>query len=170
MELPNKKYQVIYADPPWKYDFCPSNYFAIENFYQTMSLDDIKKFPIKSKENAVLYLWATSPKLIEALEVMNAWGFTYKTHAIWDKNCRGMGYWFLGQHELLLVGTKGKFSPPLPKFIVSSIYIEKRDHKNKSRKPKYFRDLITRAFPELNKIELFATERIDGWDYFGNEG
>ena len=169
MDLPDKKYQVIYADPPWKYDFCPSKYFAIESQYNTMELEDIKKLPIKTTKDAVLYLWATSAKLIEALEVMKSWGFTYKTCAIWDKNCRGMGYWFLGQHELLLVGTKGKFSPPLPKFIVSSIYMEKLNHKYKSRKPKYFRELITRSFPELDKIELFATEKTDGWDSWGNE-
>jgi len=167
--FPKKKFSVIYADPPWKYDFSPSKHFAIESYYPTMYLKDIKKLPIRTADNAVLYLWATSPKLVEALEVMKVWGFKYKTHAVWDKDSRGMGYWFLGQHELLLVGTKGKFSPPKARFIVSSIYTEKRDHKKKSRKPKYFRDLITRSFQDESKIELFARDRTKGWSVWGYE-
>ena len=170
-KLTDKEYDVIYADPPWKYNFSPSKRLSVDNYYPTMKLEDIKNLPIKSKKNSVLYLWATSAKLLEALEVMESWGFTYKTHMVWDKNCRGMGYWSLGQHELLLIGTKGKFSPPAPKYIVSSIYLEKRPAANKlkSRKPSYFRDLITRAFYELDKIELFATENVDGWDCYGIE-
>jgi len=169
MKIPKKEYDVIYADPAWKYNFSPSKYFSIEYHYPTMNIKDIKQLPIKSKKNSVLFLWSTSPKLLEALDVMKAWGFIYKTHAVWDKNIRGMGYWFLGQHELLLVGTKGKFSPPKPKFIIASIYTEKKNTKKKSRKPSYFRDWITRAYTNFDKIELFATEKIDGWDSWGNE-
>ena len=128
-----KKYQIIYADPPWRYDFSRSKSRQIENQYETMSLEEIKSLQIPIDKNAVLYLWATAPKLLLALEVIEAWGFTYKTHAIWDKEIIGMGYWFRGQHELLLVGVKGKMSPPLQKLRKSSVLKVRRGQH--SRKP-----------------------------------
>lgn len=105
-------YQVIYADPPWRYDFSKSNSREIENQYPTMTVEEICALDVPSSTNSVLYLWATAPKLREALQVMDAWGFEYKSQMVWDKEILGMGYWFRGQHEILLVGTKGKFSPP----------------------------------------------------------
>src|SRR3990167_9886532 len=100
-----KKYQIIYADPPWRYNFSKSDSRKIENQYPTMDIKDIcdliYSFPFEFSESSILYLWATAPKLREALKVMEAWGFDYKTHAIWDKEIIGMGYWFRGQHELL---------------------------------------------------------------------
>lgn len=166
-----KKYQIIYADPPWKYDFSKSKNREIENQYQTMSLEEIKElhWDIPFDVNCVLYLWATAPKLLEALEVMKAWGFEYKTHAIWDKEIIGMGYWFRCQHELLLVGTKGKVSPPDPKERISSIWREKRT--THSKKPQGIRGVITDSFPaDWNRLELFAREKTSpSWDYWGNE-
>lgn len=162
-----RKYQVIYADPPWKYNFSKDNADKIENHYQTMELEDIKKLTIHSDENCVLFLWATAPKLKEALEVMEAWGFTYKTNLVWDKQWIGMGYWFRGNHELLLVGTKGKFSPPPQKMLVDSVLrVKRREH---SRKPDQIRTLINKWFPDLDKLELFARQRFEGWNYFGEE-
>ena len=163
----DKKYQIIYADPPWRYDFSKSSTRKIENQYQTMSIEDICKLPIPSAENSVLFLWATSPKLLEALEVMKAWGYTYKTHSVWDKETIGMGYWFRGQHELLLVGVKGKVSPPDPKNRGSSVFREKKTIH--SKKPLWYRDYIATAFPQMRKIELFARDTADGWDCWGNE-
>ncbi len=87
-----KKYQIIYADPPWKYDFSKDNKDKIENHYPTMSLNEIKELAVPSAENSACYLWATAPKLIEALGVLDAWGFTYKTNMVWDKDWIGMGY------------------------------------------------------------------------------
>ena len=87
----NKKYQIIYADCPWSYDFSKSNNRQIENQYSTMKIEDIKRLIIPSANNSVLYLWATAPKLIEALEVMKAWDFIYKTNMTWDKEILGMG-------------------------------------------------------------------------------
>lgn len=165
--MTTKKYQIIYADPPWRYNFSKSNSRKIENQYKTMTLEEIKNIKIPVDDNAVLYLWATSPKLIEALEVMKSWGFKYKTHMIWDKMIIGMGYWSRGQHELLLIGTKGKFSPPKPSERISSIFIEKRT--KHSKKPNRIRELITMWYPTQNKIELFARQKIDGWDVWGNE-
>lgn len=163
----DNKYDIIYADPPWRYEFCKDNADKIENHYPTLTLEEIKKLPIPCKDDSVLYLWATAPKLEEALQVMKAWGYTYKTNGIWDKESIGMGYWFRGQHELLLVGTKGKFSPPAPKERISSLHKEKKT--KHSKKPNFYRDYITNIFPEKNKIELFARQHADGWDCWGNE-
>jgi len=165
----NKKYNIIYADPPWRYTFSKSNSRLIENQYQTMSTDDICNLPIKSitAQNAVLYMWATAPKLLEAIRVINAWGFNYKTHGIWDKEIIGMGYWFRGQHELLTVSTKGNFSPPPSTMRISSIMKEKRTRH--SKKPDFIRDLIKNWFPDSECIELFARQPTKGWDTWGNE-
>jgi len=160
-----KKYNIIYADPPWRYSFSKSKSRKIENQYPTMELKDICDLKIPSEDNCVLYLWATAPKLLEALKVMESWGFKYKTQAIWDKEIIGMGYWFRGQHEILLVGVKGKFSPPIKK--VSSVFKFRRT--NHSKKPKQIKDYIELAFPKERKIELFAREKTEGWDVWGNE-
>jgi len=165
--MENKKYKIIYADPPWKYNFSKDNSDKIENHYPTMELEDIKRLEVPSDEDCVLFLWATAPKLKEALEVMKSWGFEYKTCAVWDKQWIGMGYWFRGNHELLLVGTKGQFSPPNQKELVDSVFrIKRKEH---SRKPAQIRTLIAKWFPDMEKIELFARERIEGWDVWGNE-
>lgn len=162
-----KLYDVIYADPPWRYNFSKSHSRQIENHYSTMTTQKICNLSIPAKSNSVLYLWATAPKLIEALKVIDAWGFKYKTHAIWDKEIIGMGYWFRGQHELLMVATKGKFSPPPQSLRISSVIKEKRN--KHSKKPDIVRDLIKVWYPEANRIELFARNHYDGWDIWGNE-
>lgn len=165
--FPDKKYQIIYADPPWNYRHCASNSRKIENQYPTMSLDDIKNLQIPTDDNAVLYLWATAPKLLEAMSVLVAWGFDYRTCSIWDKEIIGMGYWFRGQHELLLVGVKGRFSPPSQTMRISSVYKERRTRH--SKKPDAIRDFISKWYPDKTKIELFAREEHAGWDVWGNE-
>ena len=164
-----KKYQVIYTDPAWKYDFAETDSRKIENQYPTMELEEIKNLPINeiADTNCVLYLWATAPKLIEALEVIKAWGFEYKTHAIWDKGVIGMGYWFRGQHELLIVATKGTVSPPMQNIRKSSVL--KYNRNAHSKKPDAVRQLISLWFPKENKVELFARQRFQGWDVWGNE-
>lgn len=161
------KYQIILADPPWRYDFCKDNSDKVENHYPTMTLEDICAITPPCEDNAILYLWATAPKLLEALKVMQSWGFKYKTQAVWDKGWVGMGYWFRGQHEILLVGVKGKFSPPIPTLRESSVYREKKS--KHSKKPDYFRQLINRQFPEATKLEMFARDKKDGFDVWGNE-
>ncbi len=162
-----KKYQIIYADPPWQYRHCASKSRQIENQYPTMTLCEIKKLNFPVDNNAVLYLWATAPKLQEAIDVMFAWGFDYRTCAVWDKEIIGMGYWFRGQHELLLVGVRGTFSPPVASLRISSIYRERRG--KHSEKPNGIRDLIQLWYPDANKLELFARKKTPGWDVWGNE-
>jgi site-specific DNA-methyltransferase (adenine-specific) len=160
-----KKYQIIYADPPWRYDFSQSKSRQIENQYPTMDTQEICSLNIPSEDNSVLYLWATAPKLLEALEVMKSWGYKYKSQAVWDKQMIGMGYWFRGQHEILLVGVKGKFSPPSIK--KSSVFSFKRS--KHSKKPPEIREYLSTAFTDKSKVELFARQKTEGWDVWGNE-
>lgn len=162
-----KKYQIIYADPPWRYRHCASNSRRIENVYPTMILEDIKNLPIPTDKNSVLYLWATTAKLTEAIDVMKAWGFDYRSSLVWDKGIIGMGYWFRGQHEFLLVGVQGKFSPPPQSQRVSSILRQKRA--GHSKKPDIIKLLIEGWYPDKTKIELFARQKTEGWDVWGNE-
>ena len=169
IKLPDKQYQVIYADPAWRYEFSMVKSDSIENHYPTMSLEEIKNLKVGgiAADNCVLFLWATAPKLVEALEVMQSWGFKYRTNLVWDKESIGMGYWFRNQHEILLVGIRGKISPPSQKERISSIFREKRG--KHSKKPDMIREYIQSWYKNLSKIELFARERYDGWDAWGNE-
>lgn len=165
--MPNELFNVIYADPPWQYDFSETDSRAIENQYPTMPLGKIKKLQIPSEENAVLFLWATAPKLREALEVLDAWGFTYRTNAVWDKEKIGMGYWFRGQHELLLVGVKGEFSPPNTENRVSSVIRKARTEH--SMKPDSIYTMLETIFPNGKYLELFARNQRPRWKSWGLE-
>jgi len=162
-----KKYQVIYADPPWRYRVTISKNRRVENHYPTMAIEDICALKVSSADDSVLFLWATAPLMEEAFQVMKAWGFEYHTCAVWDKVLIGMGYWVRGQHELLLVGTRGQFAPPAEELSVSSYYREKRT--KHSKKPAYFRNLIASWYPNETKLEMFAREATPGWDVWGNE-
>jgi len=162
-----ENYSILYCDPPWRYDFSETTSREIEQKYPTMELKELKNLQIPCDGNAVIFMWATAPKLREALELLDAWDFDYKTHAIWDKDKIGMGYWFRGQHELLMVGVKGEFSPPESKKRVSSVFrITRTKH---SKKPDEIRELISKWYPKHKKIELFAREKHIGWDSWGNE-
>ena len=161
------RYGVVLADPPWRYAFSKSDSRKIENQYPTMPTDDICAMQVPSEENAVLYLWTTAPKMEDALAVMKAWDFEYKTNLIWDKVKMGCGHWARIQHELLLVGTKGSFRPPIPSLRVRSVLrIPRTIH---SRKPAEVRELIARWYPEERKLEMFAREKTENWDAWGNE-
>jgi N6-adenosine-specific RNA methylase IME4 len=167
--VPEGKYDVILADPPWRYDFAPAESSSIERHYPTRTVEEIIADPPDGAADAVLFLWATAPKLREALAVMEAWGFDYKTHAVWDKEKPGMGYWFLGQHELVLVGTRGKFSPPVTADRVPSVFREtRREH---SRKPDVVYKWLERAFPRdrTGRVEMYARVERKDWTVWGNE-
>jgi len=163
----SKQYQVIYADPPWRYSFSKSKSRKIENKYPTMDIEDICNIEVPSAKDAVLYMWATAPKLQEAFKVIEAWGFEYKTHAIWDKEKIGMGYWFRGQHELLMVAVKGQFSPPKSSLRIGSVIRGQRGMH--SSKPNKIRDYLTICYNDYNKLEMFARTKTEEWDVFGNE-
>jgi N6-adenosine-specific RNA methylase IME4 len=166
--LPSGVFTVIYADPPWEYDFSQSNSRGIEQHYPTMPLDEIKTIKIPSADDAVLFLWATAPKLVEAMAVIQAWGFAYRTDAVWDKGKIGMGYWFRGQHELLLVGTKGNISTPAAETRFSSVIRSPRQEH--SRKPALVYEMIEAMFPNQERIELFLRGKPrPGWIGWGIE-
>jgi N6-adenosine-specific RNA methylase IME4 len=163
----DKKYGVIYADPPWPYDIVRWKSRDIKNHYSTMTIEDICNLKVPSADDSILYLWATAPKLPEAFKVMEAWEFKYRTCAVWNKETMGLGTWFRIQHELLLVGVKGNPSAPNRSLRKRSIFnIKRLKH---SQKPQEFRDLINYWYPNEEKIELFAREHDVGWSVFGNE-
>ncbi len=165
----SRRYPVIYADPPWRYEHAESVSREIENHYPTMSLDDICALPVPdlATDAAVLFLWATSPKLAEAMRVVEAWGFTYRTCAVWSKPQIGMGYYFRQQHELLLVATRGDMPAPPPAARVGSVVTA--DRGRHSAKPAEFAEIIERMYPALPKVELFCRSPRDGWAVWGNQ-
>lgn len=160
------RFGVIYADPPWRYgNMHPQG--TPENHYPTMALDDICDLNVPADDDCVLYLWATAPLLVEGLKVLDAWGFTYKTSAVWDKVSPGIGYWWRGQHEHLLVGVRGKVSPPPARERAASVYREpRREH---SRKPDIIRTQIGSWFPDALKLEMFCRYPAPGWHAWGNQ-
>lgn len=165
--LPEGTFDVLLADPPWQYDFAETASRQIENQYPTRDVEWIAALEPPSAPNAVLYLWATAPKLREALQVMEAWGFRYVTDLVWVKDKIGMGYWARGRHELLLVGTKGEPGAPEPADRPDSV-IEAPRGKH-SAKPAVVYELIETAMPDRAYLELFARTERDGWTSWGNE-
>ena len=174
MNLPNKKYSVIYADPPWSYQDkgCNGN---CEAHYSTMSIKDICALPVKdiSDENCVLFLWATYPMLCEALTVIDSWGFKYKSIAFqWIKLNKkngqpfyGLGRWTRGNTEPCLIAVKGKPSR-ISKSVFQLIQTPIEGH---SKKPAIVRDRIVELIGPVPRIELFARQTSPGWDSWGNE-
>jgi len=165
----DKKYRVIYADPPWSYnDECKTGGVqsrGASGVYTVMTLEDICKLPIPSQDNAVLFMWTTSPMLEVSFDVINSWGFTYKSSFIWDKVAHNRGHYNSVRHEFLLIAVKGSCTPDVKKLYDSVVSIERTEH---SRKPAYFRELIDELYPIGERIELFAREAADGWDVWGD--
>lgn len=173
--IPAGHYNVIYADPPWQYDNTGLN-GAAEDHYSTMPVEEIynlleaKQFGVA--DNAVLFLWATNPLLPEAFELINRWGFVYKTNLVWvktDLKKPGVGWYVRGRHELLLIATRGNFtpldqhiSPPIGSVLEAPI----QEH---SRKPDDIYRIIERLYPDCAFLELFARRERKGWTSWGNE-
>ena len=164
-----KKYRIIYADPPWSYGNTMPDYFTdSQDYYTLMSTEEICMMPVKDicENNAVLFMWTTSPHLPESLEVVKSWGFKYKTTFIWDKIKHNMGHYNSVRHEILLVCTRGACTPDVKKLFDSVVSIERTEH---SKKPEFFREIIETIYTYGNKIELFARQAPEGWDVFGNQ-
>ena len=167
--LPDGIYRLLYVDPPWRYEHVETESRAIENQYPTMSLDEICALQVPAAKDAVLFLWVTSPKLAEAIKVIEAWSFTYRTCAVWDKSTIGMGYYFRQQHELLLVAARGDALIPSPSLRVSSIIRAKRT--KHSEKPAIVYDILEDMYPDFSqtdRIELFARAPHPGWTSWGH--
>lgn len=174
--LPVKKFGVILADPEWRFE--PRSREtgldrSPDQHYPTSTTAEIAARPVGdiAAADCVLFLWATAPMLFDAYTVMTEWGFVYKTHLVWRKmrpgKGRGPGYWFTGEHELLLVGTRGAIPAPATALCASVFDASVGEH---SAKPDFVAELIERAFPNLPKIELNRRGPArKGWDAWGNE-
>jgi N6-adenosine-specific RNA methylase IME4 len=167
----SQRYPIIYADPPWRYENPPigDTGRSIENHYPTMALEEICALPVAelAAADALLYLWATAPKLAECMEVIRAWGFDYRTCLVWDKEKIGMGYYARNQHELLLIAKRGDIPTPVPGTQPNSVYREARG--KHSAKPIFYYEMIEAAYPQLAKIELFSRCPRQGWVGWGNQ-
>jgi N6-adenosine-specific RNA methylase IME4 len=169
VEYPKGKYRIVYADPPWNYgDKRDGRTTGAEDHYISMTIRELCDLPIKeiTEDNAVLFFWVTSPLLEECFEVIRAWGFKYKTSFIWDKIKHNMGHYNSVRHELLLVCTKGSCLPDNIKLFDSVVSVERTEH---SKKPEEFRQIIDTLYTYGNKIELFARQKTDNWESWGND-
>ena len=173
--FPDKKYNIIYADPPWQYK--RNGNHSAESRYDVMLLQDIKNLKVNdiAEDQSHLYMWVTNPLLKEGLDVCKAWGFDYKTLITWIKTYKdgtpemGMGYYFRGCTEHIIFGVRGKM-----KCINKTTrnMFQEVNPKAHSKKPAMVKDLIINTSGDLPRIELFARNVglfSDGWDYWGNE-
>ena len=174
--FPNKKYDIIYADPAWYFKSYSSKGEGrnATQHYDCMSINDICNLPIGniSKNDCVLFIWVIDPMLPQALEVIKAWGFKYKTVAFtWVKENKsegyftGLGYWTRANPEMCLLATKGK-PKRISKSVRQLVMDKRREH---SRKPDRIRNDIVELCGDLPRIELFARQQVDGWDNWGNQ-
>jgi len=178
-----KKYQIIYADPPWKYGSksAVNNTKGMEikklsEHYPSMSTGDLKELPVKNiiASDSACFMWVTDSHLKEGVEIMEAWGFKYKTVAfVWIKktskgnNCVNVAPWTLKSTELCLFGTKGAMTKyKNNNSVFQLVEAERTKH---SKKPEEVRNRIVDLFGDINKIELFARNKSEGWDVWGNE-
>jgi len=167
----NKKYNIIYADPPWRY--WEGGKKNQSRHYSTMKLEDIKKLQIPAKNDCVLFLWFTDPMLIHIFDVVKEWGFEYTGKLItWIKINKKKDSFFFGlgnrtraNPEVCLIATKGNPKINWDKF-QGTLFTRIREH---SRKPDEMRDMIVSLCGDLPRIELFAREKVEDWDAWGNE-
>lgn len=181
LALPQARFSVIYADPPWEYEFSQSESRSIEAHYPTMTVEEICQLKVPADENAILFLWGTNPKIEEALKVIEAWGFEYRTNMVWIKGAFateeneeeqvklqiGMGYYCREQHELLLIARRGDIGFPDPSNRPGSAILAPRT--KHSQKPEGVYEIIERMYPNQRYIELFARQNRPGWTAWGLE-
>lgn len=171
----DKKFRVIYADPPWSYnDKCESG--AVQSggvelrHYDVMSIEQLCRLPVEkiTEKNSVLFMWVTSPLLDECFDVIRSWGFKYKASFVWDKVLHNMGHYNSVRHEFLLICTKGSCLPDEKKLIDSVQSIEKTNRH--SQKPVEFMNIIDELYTHGDRIELFCREaQKENWFFWGNE-
>lgn len=180
--LPNKKYDVIYADPPWDYGgkmqydkstiksenigFKKNIFISAANFkYPTIKLKQFMELDVKliASDDCILFMWTTGPQMFNSIKLGESWGFEYKTVAfVWDKQMHNPGRYTLSQTEFVLAFKKGKFPVPRGARNVKQLISLKRG--KHSEKPEEIIDNITKMFPKQQKIELFARKNFIGWD------
>lgn len=168
------KYDILYADPPWDYagrtqHDTEKGVKSVKDHYECMKLDELKALPVRdiANPNSVLFLWTSSPHLPQALELMKAWGFEYKTIGfVWDKQRTNPGHYTLSQVEICLLGKRGTIPKPFYRNQRQFLSSKREIH---SKKPDEIRDRITKMFPTQTKIELFARKQVDGWISWGKD-
>jgi len=170
--IPEGKYKIIYADPPWKYGDrppAPGGSGAVEYHYPSLSIEELCALPMEDliADDAVLFLWVTSPILSECFEVIEAWGFEYKASFVWDKIVHNVGHYNSVRHEFLLICTRGSCLPE-NKIYHDSVVSIKRSRVH-SEKPEKFRGIIDELYPTGPRIELFARKKVKNWDSWGSE-
>jgi N6-adenosine-specific RNA methylase IME4 len=175
--FPNKKYNIIYCDPAWYFKAYSDkgNKRSAVQHYNCMSINDIYDLPVNTicSNDCILFIWVIDPMLPEAMEVIKRWGFKYKTVAFtWVKENKksegyftGLGYWTRANPEMCLLATKGK-PKRLSKAVKQLIISKRQEH---SKKPDEIRNRIIELCGDLPKIELFARQRVKGWDCWGNQ-
>ena len=175
IEIPKGKHRVIYADPPWWYatpqHSKTEQATVLKSHYPSMKIDEICALPIKqmAADNAVLFLWTTSPLLFEAGKVIDAWGFTYKASIIWDKVKHNVGHYVSVRHEFLLICTRGSCPKDSDKLADSVVVMERTEH---SAKPDIFRNMIDEMYVPVkgDRVELFARADLPKhWKAWGNQ-
>lgn len=162
---PDGKFGVVYADPPWQYGNSGFTQSAAEH-YPTMPTDAICALPVQTitTDNAVCFLWVTSPLLPDGLRVLEAWGFAYKASMVWVKDrAPGIGWWVKTKHEILLIGAKGNLMPDAKHDSVIASGVSAH-----SAKPEAFYQVIESMFGRAPKVELFARAAREGWASWGN--
>ena len=172
--MTENKFTAIYADPPWHYS-CGNVQGAAQNHYPTMKTQDICALPVAdiAAKDSALFLWATFPQLPDALRVIEAWGFKFKTVAfVWLKQNRraktwfyGMGFWTRSNAEICILATRGhpqRKDNSIHQFIISPVEAH-------SKKPDEARDRIVRLMGDVPRVELFARQAAPGWHVWGNE-
>lgn len=166
------EYDVIYADPPWKFSSRGARggrYGELD--YPTMTKKELMAMRVQDvvAENCALFMWSTSAHMPHALEIGEAWGFKYvRIDKIWVKDRPVVGPWGMSDMEPMLLFVKGKMCSEQAVRNQKQAYTASRDGKH-SEKPSLFRDLIEERFPDARKLEMFARQVPEGWDVFGNE-
>ena len=165
--LPEGTFDLIYADPPWQLG-SPASPNSPEQHYPTLPTSQIAELAVPAAENAVLFLWAVTSLLPDALEVIGAWGFTFRTCLVWVKPSIGLGNYVRNRHEKLLLATRGSYPLPPPQRRPGSV-VEARRGRH-SEKPARFYELIEQMYPQAQRLELFGRGKArPGWTSWGNE-
>jgi N6-adenosine-specific RNA methylase IME4 len=168
--LPAGEFDLIYADPGWRWQpwsWATGAGRSAERHYRTDALDSIKAIELPAVKDSALALWSISAMLPQALELMDVWGFQYRKQAVWVKPSARLGYWWRQQHELLLLGIRGHMRAPSPSYRFPSVICAPR--RRHSEKPDEVAAMLEVMFPKARKLEMFARKSRPGWASWGDE-
>jgi len=165
------RFNIIYCDPPWRYDYSFSNSRAIERFYPTMEMDELfalaKDVKTIAADNSLIFMWCPPAFARKAIILMRVWGFSYRTCMVWVKPSIGAGQWVRQRHELLMLGRRGNWPTPDGSLRPDSVIDAAR--LGHSEKPKTVYKIIEEMYPGVRRIELFARQKREGWVSWGDQ-